>query len=101
MIICRHQLGAGSGSPWLQQGRQVKGRHGRPEFLSRSSPQKNWKSPRTLSAWSDSPVKGIFCFILSVMFLHVLIDSLFQLLISTWIAFLYTLTKSLGYVLVI
>lgn len=102
MIICRHQLGAGSWSPWLQQGRQVKGRHGRPEFLSRSSPQKkNWKSPTTLSAWSDSPVKGIFCFILSVMFLHVLIDSLFQLLSSTWIAFLYTLIKSLGYVLVI
>ncbi|VVA31366.1 PREDICTED: nuclear envelope integral membrane [Prunus dulcis] len=66
-IICKlisslkwHQLGAGSGSPWLQQGRQVKGRHGRPEFLSRSSPQKkNWKSPSTLSAWSDSPVKGV------------------------------------------
>ncbi|CAB4285886.1 unnamed protein product [Prunus armeniaca] len=66
-IICklitslkRHQLGAGSWSPWLQQGRQVKGRHGRPEFLSRSSPQKkNWKSPTTLSAWSDSPVKGV------------------------------------------
>ncbi|KAI5316674.1 hypothetical protein L3X38_036381 [Prunus dulcis] len=66
-IICklisslkRHQLGAGSGSPWLQQGRQAKGRHGRPEFLSRSSPQKkNWKSPSTLSAWSDSPVKGV------------------------------------------
>ncbi|BBH06954.1 hypothetical protein Prudu_018733, partial [Prunus dulcis] len=58
LVFKKHQLGAGSGSPWLQQGRQVKGRHGRPEFLSRSSPQKkNWKSPSTLSAWSDSPVK--------------------------------------------
>ncbi|XP_009365256.2 uncharacterized protein LOC103955106 isoform X2 [Pyrus x bretschneideri] len=41
-----HQSDAGSGSPWLQNGEQVKGRQSRPGFLSRS-----------LSAWSDSPVK--------------------------------------------
>nr|XP_028964282.1 uncharacterized protein LOC103444043 isoform X1 [Malus domestica] len=41
-----HQSDAWSGSPWLQKGKQVKGRQSRLGFLSRS-----------LSAWSDSPVK--------------------------------------------
>ncbi|KAM1635655.1 hypothetical protein ACFX13_013964 [Malus domestica] len=55
-----HQSGAGSGSLWLQKGKQVKGRQSRPEFLSRSSPQeKSWNSRKSLSAWSDSPVKGV------------------------------------------
>ncbi|TQD94104.1 hypothetical protein C1H46_020299 [Malus baccata] len=55
-----HQSGAGSGSLWLQKGKQFKGRQSRPEFLSRSSPQeKSWNSRKSLSAWSDSPVKGV------------------------------------------
>lgn len=54
-----HQSNAASGSPLLQKGRQVTGRHSRPEFLSRSSRLEDWNSPRGASAWSDSPVKGV------------------------------------------
>ncbi|KAM0992676.1 hypothetical protein ACFX2A_008552 [Malus domestica] len=55
-----HQSDAGSGSPCLPKGKQVKGRQSHPKFLSRSSPQeKNWNSRRSLSAWSDSPVTGV------------------------------------------
>ncbi|KAL2320505.1 hypothetical protein Fmac_029474 [Flemingia macrophylla] len=45
----------------------VRGRHGRAEFLSRSTPKrKHWRSPKgklwnspKKSAWSDSPVRGV------------------------------------------
>jgi hypothetical protein len=70
---CRHQSYSGSVTPWLKQERQTTGKHSRPEFLSRSSPQgKMWSSPSKQSAWSNSPVRGItlccwpFLFFLSI-----------------------------------
>ncbi|XP_054803074.1 uncharacterized protein LOC129306481 isoform X2 [Prosopis cineraria] len=39
---------------------QVRGRRGRAEFLSKSTPNgKLWNSPQIQCAWSNSPVKGI------------------------------------------
>lgn len=55
-----HQSYSGSVTPWLKQERQTTGKHSRAEFLSRSSPQeKMWNSPPKLSAWSNSPVRGV------------------------------------------
>lgn len=46
----------------LHLSRKALVKHGRAEFLSRSPNGKMWKSPKSLPAWSDSPVKGVVSF---------------------------------------
>lgn len=62
MISCRHMSYPGNGSPWAVSAGRTTTKHTHAEFLSRSgkkSPRGTlWKSPRTSSAWTDSPVKG-------------------------------------------
>lgn len=44
----------------MRPGRQTPRKHGRAEFLSRSSPHgKMWNTPTNVSAWSNSPVRGV------------------------------------------
>lgn len=50
-------------SPWGWKSREVTAKHNRAEFLSRSGktvPRGTpWDSPKSSSAWSDSPVRGV------------------------------------------
>lgn len=59
----RDQSDSGGGSAWLQPAGQTTARFRRAEFHSRSgkmSPQgKMWNSPKSSSAWTSSPVKGV------------------------------------------
>ncbi|KAJ6877386.1 hypothetical protein NC651_030197 [Populus alba x Populus x berolinensis] len=59
----RDQSDSGGRSAWLQPAGQTTARFRRAEFHSRSgkmSPQgKMWNSPKSSSAWTSSPVKGV------------------------------------------
>ncbi|KAJ6757593.1 TRANSMEMBRANE PROTEIN (DUF2215) [Salix koriyanagi] len=54
---------SGGGSAWLQPAGQATARYRRAEFLRRSgkisSQGKMWNSPKSSSAWTSSPVKGL------------------------------------------
>lgn len=59
----------------MHQGRETLRKHGRAEFLSRSSPQENmWNTTSSPSTWPQSPVKGIISWLTRFLmyFMHMI-----------------------------